>query len=497
MRFRGQNKRDLLEGFGPVGVGAATFVVLWSAHTYGWMSHRSTFWAATIGMIVYIAAEALGLWKTGESRWLVAPPVLISGMTFVLNFAGTNVLYLFRPMSETWAGRVGMYDFYWLARAMLLAFAGLVAMWAGYKLVIAKQAGQWLKARLQNTGLLRSSFRPRWTVIWGMFAASFVVRIIMISTGLYGYVGSLEKKQELAAVMQYVGILENLSLVVLVVVALYVFSEKHRSLIPYLVLGGLLAIEILFGLFAGYKSKVVIPAIVVGICIYIASGRFPWKMSIGAVVLVLIAYMVVEPLRDITWQDGREDLQNIGNLSATVSSIASGDAGADNQRTANDVFYEFLDRQNLMSRCAVAVHAYDTGRIPEARDRFQRHMTLSPIYAVVPRLVWPSKWKQNLGAWFHRAVLDARGRNAVAMTGVGYLYIAGGLPLVIGFMFLVGSFGRVVQDGVLYAGAGGVVLFLVIVRSVAQIPQPAYQLVVEIIRFVPISLGAQYILFRR
>ena len=120
-------------------LGGTVLLAVHLAQQYHWVTTESAFGLVTVAMLGYMGLEALHVYQSDEPRWVLIPPVLISGATFVLNFAGTNLIYWMRPPEDNGMLTYGVRSYEWMTFSMKLTFAGAIALWVGYKLDIGRK----------------------------------------------------------------------------------------------------------------------------------------------------------------------------------------------------------------------------------------------------------------------------------------------------------------------------------------------------------------------
>jgi hypothetical protein len=120
--------------------------------------------------------------------------------------------------------------------------------------------------------------------------------------------------------------------------------------------------------------------------------------------------------------------------------------------------------------------------VEDVERDFLLDIILSPAYAVIPRAIWPSKPKGNLGKWYNREVLGTNVANSVGMGPISYLHFSGGvLAIFTGFMF-VGILQRISYEYFLLSGGGYVIIFLVLLPFLVKVNSEFYILPIKVIR---------------
>ena len=65
----------------------------------------------------------------------------------------------------------------------------------------------------------------------------------------------------------------------------------------------LLSLEVVLGLLSGFKTEVMYPIIMLGVCYYAVTKRVPVTIVFAAFVVAYFAYAVIEPFRAQRYSD--------------------------------------------------------------------------------------------------------------------------------------------------------------------------------------------------
>ena len=97
-----------------------------------------------------------------------------------------------------------------------------------------------------------------------------------------------------------------------------------------------------------------------------------------------------------------------------------------------------LARSDNFSFSANVITYKDKFGIPDNDNpMFLQSIIFSPAYAFIPRTVWRSKPRDQIGAWYEDTILQSPFYSAAAMGPWGYAYVAGGyIGTVLIFFFL-------------------------------------------------------------
>lgn len=457
---------------------------------------RVAFILLTLLLMLYLGVEIWWARREFPQRWMVNPAVMASFATFGMKLGFSNFVLFLPEIAQARLSQNHLYDFYWLNRVVLMAIIGAVAMWAGFNSFWAKRLAAWIRHAKIFDRILVKKVRLRWWFVVTAILASIAARLLLVSLGAFGYSSDISQLYALGPYRFYINLFVGLGLLALVGLSLNHFTRSRPDPVSLAMLLGVLTLEIFFGLLSGYKGATVMPMVIVGICYYVARGRIPRVQILAALGLLFLAYQIVEPFRQMRVHEGNFDNRSAAYMANTITEIAAGETTETYEEGVTDTVVQVFARQNTVAFAALAMRARDEGRVGQKSAEFRRDLLLSPAYAVIPRLIWRSKPTQELGEWFNRVVLDNPFRNAVGMSPVGYLYIAGGATGVFLIFLVLGASQRVLLEGFLFAGAGGVVVFLGLANGLVRVDNAVYAVFVELIRNLPIMLVAQLLLFR-
>ncbi|MHB8159796.1 MAG: hypothetical protein ACYDGS_04790 [Thermoleophilia bacterium] len=142
-------------------------------------------------------------------------------------------------------------------------------------------------------------------------------------------------------------------------------------------------------------------------------------------------------------------------------------------------------------------YAANNNELPAGSPEFLGNIILAPAHALIPRLLWDSKSLQNIGLWYTNQVMGLDFYSSTAMSPFTYLNFAGGpLAVIIGFL-MVGIFQRGLFDGLRHFGGGGLIVLFGLLGTLVIIDSAFDTFFVNLIRFLPILVVAQYFLLRR
>ncbi len=448
-------------------------------------------------LVAYLAAEVAQLRRSRPDLWMTNPVVLTSFFTFALAFGATNFLFF---LPDTYAkallGTLWPVDFAWMNAAVTLALAGAFAMWRGYYSGFGPSAVLTMRRFNLFQKLLRREYAVRMPSVVLLVLISMLCRFGKMALGIYGYSSTLSGLSRAANYSQYLNIGESMGKLALVALALHYFFRAAGYKRVGILLFILFFVETFFGVLSGMKSQVVFPIAILVLASYLAKNRMPRVLLVATFAAFVVSYYMVDSFRFARYNDP-------GFKNRSVTSIFQAALGLRPDEVALatadrvPVMLRIAGRLNATAVASRAVEFKDQGRVTNEDPKFLHNLLMSPAYALIPRLVWPTKPYEDLGSWFNEIVLGHSFQSSVGMSPVSYLYFAGGLLVVLAAFFFVGVWQRVLHEEFLFAGSGGLIIFVGMLMPLVKMPHSFYALIIYIIRMAPLLILAQFALFRR
>lgn len=448
--------------------------------------------AVLCGLILaYVVLELL-LVRRRQPRWLINPAVLC-GLFVHLLPTGSALLLPLLP-GEGWGGSLELYSDPWAVRYEWLNLVAAVALWTGYW----SGAAAAIARALGRSTLLARCLRPGLSLRVGVALALAVVasgiRLIAIRLGLYGYAASAEMRELAEAYSQYLAIAGELGKVILVAVSLAAFRGT-ASRWPLVVL---LLLETGFGILSGFKSAVILPALIVASCAYAARGRVP-LLIVPALALGLFgAYAIIQPFRAARFRELDFDGTSVRSIVETFE--ASRDPVYDPNDPDGPVVSTTASLFARLSDVGPAAKGIEFAErwqvLPEGSPNFSADIFLSPLYSFVPRVFWPSKPVNDVGLWYTQVVMGEATTSSTAMYPVTYLNFAGGLTAVVLGFFVVGAIQALLFHGLIVFGGAALFVVVCLLGSIGTIDSVFYAFFISLLRNLPLLLVLQWLLFR-
>jgi len=464
----------------------------------------SDYWFAVIILILllYVGYEVYCCaMNEAGSRWLVNPAILTSLSMFGIVYGVSNI-HNFTTRGEEEIAFFEL-DYQWLICAEALALMSVLWMWLGYRSRVGAKIAQWLRELFRFDLLLRRSWQVNWPIVWSCIFASVASRVAQIHLGLYGYNLDLDELVENASYAQWLSAIGNLGKLALLVLALHCFGPKKTTPLAWLVMCGALLCELAFGFLSGMKSQIIVPALVVVISYYTIKGKVPFVWSVVALVSVFPAFLIMDALRTARHYDPTYDNRDLFSIAHAViksyEESSDDSAGRRDDGTELQIGSSFLRRLNVTQMSAIAIRYKNSTELNEDSPGSLTNLLLQPVYAIIPRFLWPEKPINRIGNWFANEVLgEGTLTNSVAMGPVGQLYVAGGIIAVCLGFFAVGIVQQLVYQAFWDPCSGShLMVYLAIVCDIAHFEGRIESVYISIIQLVPLLLVCQYFLFKR
>lgn len=457
----------------------------------GMIGDKSAYFVFTILVLTLGLFEFRIERRLSPRLWLLNPAMLATLLTFVLSYGVTNLLFLL-PVYSSFVISRNIEFHATMATSQYYAVLALAAMWLGYRMRLSQKIGRALGASFpvsRGTSVKRSA-------IIGMMVIAIAARSYQLSIGVYGYVASAENLASNASVSQYLAMASRFGLLALALAALQTYRPggQHMDKLMMMVL---LVVEVAFGFLSGFKGAVLTPIIVVILCHYMAGRGISRSHVLAGVVLLSLAYAVIEPFRQSYNAQGRGGASDFASVATML--VASDSVSERDPVTAAGLFQQVALRMNLSNIGAYGIdYADDPDRHSPDDPRFLNNILLSPAMAFVPRAVWPSKPLADSGRWYTQQVLGKQINSSTAMGPVSFLYMAGGVTAIVVFFLIIGMMQRALFVWFNpFASFGGAMIYLVVVGNLAFIDSAIDSLFVTMIREVPLILILSHLIISR
>lgn len=484
----------------PFGAHAALSLLVLALGAYAKASDEASdtgvpfaFPALCLLVLCYAALQVLLVRRHHSELWAVNPAVQAAFFLHLLPTASALALPFLPEELQTGVGFDPFSD-QWAVRYEWLNLVGVVSLWTGYWSGVAHWGARWVA----SSTLLHRVIRPALSLNVGVALVLVLVssgfRLLTIRLGLYGYSASPERRELAEAYSQYLAMAGDLGKVVLVAVSLATFEGKIRKW-PML---ALLLTETVFGVLSGFKSAVVLPFVIVGLCAYGIRGRLPAILVPSVAAGVFVAYALIQPFREARFKEFEFDETSVSSIVDTFvasrdSAYAQAEPDGPVARTTASLFVRVSDVATAANGIEFAAR-WDV--LPEGSPEFLKDIALSPLYSVVPRLIWEGKPINDVGVWYTQVVMGEGTTSSTAMYPVTYLNFAGGaVAVVLGFL-AVGIIQSALFRGVSAHRGAAVFLAVCLSGSLGHVDSVYYSFFISLIRNLPLLFALQWLLFR-
>ena len=370
----------------------------------------------------------------------IIPISLLIGLAF-----GIRAMYLvYDPSSfSTWLVRVSFDDF--IGRALTIALAAYCALLVGYYVVA-----------IPVVGLLRHNpYVPRRTwprVLHGgklltLVAIALAAMVVRVYLGEFG--GTVNSATDVTSVTFILGILSTLAQYAACALALYIAAGDDRRWLRVVLWAGVLPLAALQSLAFGGKTPILLAVYAVMAARHYAKRRLSVPvLAAGVVVAVLVVFPTVNAFRiptdhALAASSTEPTMQEFASRVVAIPSLFSGMRASEYARFAAE---SVLGRANGIDSLAVIMKYGAAVNLGNATAYWQ-----IPLYAFVPRAIWPDKPVILTGTEFARLFVTPteeglREYPSIGVFHVGDLYASfGGSGVVIG-MCILGFLFRVVYQ---------------------------------------------------
>ncbi len=471
-----------------------TFLLLLGAMAYPEESlavNYATFVQMTIAVLIYLLVQGAAYFYFNREKLFINPLFTSLILVFGLNFGVvTNFVFLEDGKFIVADYFLGLdSDMYWYKIGMFNIGVALVAMINGHRSIF----GEWLHNRAKKIlrGLFAMMSRNNqqelafsFTKMGYIYLGVSLFRFWLLANGLYGRLISEEtiNSDAFRAVGQYINLINGAGSFVLFAISYLYFEQKKVGRIFWSILG----FELFWGFLAGARGTFLLPLAIAGIAAYLRTGRIHISQVAIFSLGLFIAMTVVVPFKNFYSKYGSDiDLtsvvvivgrfydyylieENLLGEALSSSDPQEKDKGRGSSNEQMSWYQALFHNTNYSTEIAASIRHKEIYGVPEDAPNFLSNIIFSPLYAVVPRFLWPSKPLNSLGLWFKDSILNyqaGESRTAVGMTPIGYLYFTGGsIAVFIGF-WLMGilqrSFFLFLRDKSLF----GVIVFIIMMSS--------------------------------
>lgn len=463
-------------------------------------------------LFFYLIYEALGLYKKDSFRPFLHPYFLTIGIFYLGMNLVPNLRLIFGDPADSLPALFTFWDdnpYKAFNKAMILTILSAFALFLGYKSKLSQSIGTFLHIKVKKFQTFSSKKeitekKGNLFIIFLLILLGLASLITQIKLGVWGYGTTEEVFKKYAAYAQWFAYVDQAQLLCVMVLAYSIHSIKRNPSKTLIVLFYLLLAFLCFqGFLFGSKGKVIFPLVSAGIAAYLATGRIIVKYIYLSIVLLALAFVIIEPYRVVkniypnaTFTESLAMLREVPEMiqeETIEEEITLGER-------LEDITFWFFGRLDQFSFGANAIEYKDRYGIPYNPDEnnpdFLGTIIYSPVLAFVPRLIWKDKPRNQIGGWYENSIMQSSSYSASEFGAVAYTYYAGGWIAI----FLVFSFFGVMQRIIFEIffklnNIQGILTYFALVLPVTYIGSATGEVITGFIRAIPIILLAMFLIF--
>jgi len=384
------------------------------------------FLLSSIVMLVVAIAGGMVRWKRNKDYFDTG--ILVSLMFIAYFIIGGIGLKVYPEVMPIPLGQK------WLNLAMVYASLGLASFWIGYGILPESTGG--------NRDIRSREMRgrsPKILFMLFLYVIGAGVRIYLSKLGVFSYAGDWQKAYalNLSGAGQLLQILSDFSGIVTVAFGIEAFSKKGTDGTNYRIMFWLLTInEIIWGLMSGMKGKVIWPFEVYILVYWYCKHRLP-KHAIVVAFLVLIFLVPINTSYRALINTGGA-ISSLGAMASTVGKAVSIalDVLLSPGKLLEQVTKWYVGRNSLL--LSVGVIASSLSFAEPIIPRFV--YAILPIYAFIPRTLWPGKPVLEAGRIFAIRYfgMPQDTRQSTALSIIGDALLSFGVVGIIVCLLLLG-----------------------------------------------------------
>ncbi len=425
-------------------------------------------YALTVLLIFFNFIELRIVYKTEASYFLISPVFLSCVVTFGLVFGGiANFLLLskdgyFIKAMVTYIPN----EREWLVKAMFIACIASLCTWLGY---YSRIGTSWYE-KITSIPIYRKLYQSPVSENRLIFLAvlAYLIKVYLFTIGLYGRI--LDERFYEAGLGFKAGsqirILNYLSYVTFFIISIYKF--RHNNARFNFMFFGSLALELFFGFLFGARSAFIFPLLIVFIAYYYVKQKFRIRYLVLILLSTYFAFTIVLEYKNYSLS--RQFTRSGSAIEVMQSFINQRERVVQSDNSTYD-FGQALDRTiastTFLPETALAIRQRDKiGMSGLGNPNILLTILSFPIDAFVPRFIQGENEFQ-WGLWFKDEVMHLhRGlKYSIAMSPIGYLYMGGGLVLVILGFLLYGVLLRFAFFFLLNGNIYSMLVFLLLLDS--------------------------------
>jgi hypothetical protein len=366
--------------------------------------------------------------------------LVLGGLTnFILASFGEN--YFLRYSQLTYPA-----NYKWMHKTMFVVNLACCVSWLAYH----SNIGAMIYRKIMGIGYLKTIFKADFSykriVILAIIAYS--VKFYLYSIGLFGRIVSTEYFETGVGYKagSQIRILGDLSYLTLFVISYFKASLPKSAKLNLLFFGSI-ALELFFGFVSGARSPFIVPFLIVVVAYYLVNQRIKWYYPVLILLSVYIAFTLVLDFKNYSlsksfkWEEGQSAITTYQNFSKYNSRFAV-EKDDDNLR---GVLSRTTRSICFIPETALSIYYVDEGNVDKDKHpNIIGTIAVAPVDAFIPKSML-GKTEFTWGYWFKNEFImnTPELKYSEAMSPVGFLYLGGGVILVIVGFFIYGIMVRI------------------------------------------------------
>lgn len=353
--------------------------------------------------------------KRYKYKWLL-PPFLFSFSMLIYVYIGSLLIYSESLIYDRFSSI--LFSSSNMIKANFITVFAISAMWISYMSFYKSNNEVDINEKSNTTHQLKK----------GVSIIIVLISVLLYVYGIaYGYAGYSKNEEEVSTLERIINLFRESIFLILIIYYLnnYETVEKKRVNTYFFFLVGIL---VFIGILSGSKFSIVEPFLYIILINYFKNEKFSKKKLLLIFSIFILSFMIIIPLRE-TLNEKKEGVDV--SISEIVSSIASTD-----DFSLHTSLTQVLYRVTYVPQLILAIEYQ--GQKPESVSKLWQYKLLSPINALIPRVINPNKPSITFGKWFSHNVYGSTRDNNIGATYQGILYMNGGLLSVFIGFFLVG-----------------------------------------------------------
>lgn len=268
--------------------------------------------------------------------------------------------------------------------------------------------------------------------IYILIGTSVMASFLAVITGTFGVLQN-SNFEETANYLQYIDLLQQMGVLGLILMVFYHPQRKFTIALFVFIL-------FLIGMLSAQKQAALVPFFALAIAYYSKTRRIPRKWIVVGGLALVITFSVVSMMREYYFGGKGSGVTSLSEV-ADISSNALNSHAFERTYATYDVGDQITMRLFYGNAVGKAIeHCKRNGYGVPDQSRLV-HVLIAPVYALIPRFIYPDKPVADFGNWFARHIyVRAPVKYSIGITPVGYGYMVYGVFGVIMVAVIIGLF---------------------------------------------------------